>query len=217
MPPEDTDDVRLDQDSILLSQGSADAITVTWDPLSILPIMDASLYTVDIALYRLYTNPDGVPGGEYRPFLNILRDAPNNGIAVFPVPSNDELVPEVYPVSVRISVGSRTDFETSEEPSIIDGVGRSSTLSGLVAQWTSTLYYSVSMRLEARCVRWCARQETGIGERIRNRLPACPPRVDQARTQNSGLKEDSGFWTVRTNRFFHPEADTCFRQRNIAP
>lgn len=208
MPPEDTDHVQLDQNTLLLNRESPETITVTWDPPSLLPTMDPSSYRVNISLYRFISNTDG--GGEFRPFSDIgLTNQENNGRAVFSAEAigSDGLELDVYPVAVRISVAGPS--QATEQSSILNR------LSGIVAQWTSTLYYALSMRLETLCIRWCATQRTGIGESIRNRLPPCPPRVDQARTPNSGFTEDSGFWTQQTNRFFHPDAATCFRQNSF--
>lgn len=212
MPPEDTAYVRLEQDTLLLDQDSRERLTVRWDPQSILPTMEPSSYTVDIALFRFFTDSDG--RGEYRHYLNLMRDQDNNGMAMFFVPENNEVTPNVYPVAVRISVGRSRPLQPME---IIDRLGRSEEgAMGAVAQWTSTLYYAVSLGLEELCRRWSQSQPTDIGETIRTRLPPCPPRVDQARAPNSGFKEELGYWTQKANSFFHPGAATCFRQNTFA-
>lgn len=218
VPPESTDHVQLESDSVLLSSDNFENIQVRWEPESLFQTMDPSSYTVDISLYLLR---DSESGNEIRKLHDFVENLPNSGNAFFPVPTSTDIELDennVYEVSVRISISrpNRLGGTTEEaETSLIE------TLSGRVAQWTSTIYYAhgvnniaarLGITLERRCIDWCRDQPEGIGETILNRLPPCPPRVDQARAPNSGFAEDLGYWTRQSNRFFHPEAATCFRQ-----
>ena len=200
---EKTAHITLDQETVLLnvSQDSEDQLTIRWDPQSILPTIDPSSYLVDIALYRF--NRQSL---QLQYFLHVMRNHNNNGTATFSVPESNEIISfDVYPVALRISIGRPTSETSSLINRLVGGPE-------LVAQWTSTLYYVYSPQFMGLCDQWYNRQDVNIGEQIRDRLPPCPPRVDQARTPNSGMTEDSGYWIEKTNRFLHPGAATCFRQ-----
>ena len=187
---------------------SEEQLNITWDPQSLLPTIDPSLYTVDITLYRFQLDADNQVQFSY--FLHVMRDHTNNGTALFTAPESNESGGNIYPVVIRVSVGTPTSASNSETSSMISRFGRSG---DSVAQWTSTMYYLDSLRFQTMCTDWSRNQE--IGEAVRNRLPPCPPRIDQARAPNSGLSEDSGYWIEKSNRFFHPMAATCFRQNSF--
>lgn len=197
---------------MLLSPESDEQLTIRWNPQSILPTMEPLSYTIDITLYRFEKSSDNL--ADLRSFLRIVRDHKNNGTATFSVPeSNDPSVSrDIHPVAIRISVG-RPSQSNSDTASLINILGyRVEERSlGLVAQWTSTLYYHDSPSFRQLCTRWSQNQQTP-GETIVDRLPPCPRRVDQARAPNSGLTEDRGYWIQKANRFFHSGAATCFRQ-----
>ena len=212
--PEGLAHVTLDQETLLLNAESDEELTVRWNPQSILTAMDPSSYTVDITLYRFVIQPDD--GVQLQSFVHVMRNQENNGIVMFSVPdsnSQNPLISErIHPVAIRVSIG-RPAQPNSETTSLINFLGRSGERNsqGLVGQWTSTLYYSDAARFNRLCIAWSETQEM-TGEQIRDRLPPCPPRVDQAQTPNSGMTEDSGYWIEKTNRFLHPGAATCFRQ-----
>ena len=172
--------------------------------------MDPFLYTVDITLYRFQLDSENQVRFSY--FLHVLRDHANNGTALFTAPESNE-PGVIYPVAIRISVG-RANSSSPDVSSVIGRLGRSTQRPrGVVAQWTSTLFYLDSPQFSRLIRAWSTSQQgTGIGEAVRNRLPPCPPRMDQARAPNSGMSEDSGYWIQKSNRFFHPVAATCFRQ-----
>ena len=209
---EESTHVLLDGETVLLSPDGDEQLTIRWNPRSILPTMEPLSYTVDITLYRFERSSDNHVSFQH--FLNIMRDQENNGTVTFSVPeSNDPSISrDIHPVAIRISIG-RALQSNSDTASLINVLGyRVEERSlGLVAQWTSTLYYHDSPSFRQLCTQWSQNQQTP-GETIVERLPPCPRRVDQARAPNSGLTEDRGYWIQKANRFFHPRAATCFRQ-----
>ena len=209
--PDSTAHIRLEQETLLLNVDSDERLNITWNPQSLLPTMDPSLYTVDITLYRFRLDSENQVQFSY--FLHVMRDHANSGTALFTAPESNESGGDIHPIAIRVSVG-RASSSSPDASSVIGRLGRSiegDTL-GVVAQWTSTLYYLDSPRFSRLCNEWSMNQGRGVGEAVRNRLPPCPPRLDQAQAPNSGLSEDSGYWILKSNRFFHPGAATCFRQ-----
>lgn len=171
---------------------------------------------MDITLYRFQLDADNQVQFSY--FLHVMRDHTNSGTALFTAPESNESGGNIYPVIIRISVGRPMSISNPEVSSMISSFGRSveGNALGSVAQWTSTMYYMDSPRINMLCNQWSMDQEDErIGDIVRNRLPPCPPRIDQARAPNSGLSEDSGYWIQKSNRFFHPTAATCFRQSSF--
>ena len=159
---------------------------------------------VDINLYRFERSSDVHNPIVLQHYIDIMRNQQNNGTATFPVPESNVFTTSnnIYPVAIKISIGRPLQANSTL---IID-------LSGRAALWTSTLYYLEYPQFGGFCRDWINSQTFGIGEAIRERLPPCPWRVDQARAPNSGLTEDRGYWIQKANRFFHPGAATCFRQ-----
>ena len=204
----------LEQDTLLLDQESEERLSITWDPQSFLPTIEPSSYTVDISLFYFERRT-----GQLRYTLHIMNNHANSGSATFSAPESNagSLSEVISPVAVRVSVGRPTQ-SNADSAFIVNHLGSSGTRGedslGVVSQWTSTLYYFDRVPSNL-CTQWSDNQQpTSIAE-IRSRLPPCPPRVDQARAPNSGLKEDSGYWIQKSNRFFHPGAATCFRQSSF--
>jgi len=63
--------------------------------------------------------------------------------------------------------------------------------------------------LRSKCKKWCDEQPPNIGQEILDRLPPCPPTVQQAHVDNRFQLDN------RLIRFFHPGAENCFRQSTI--
>ena len=203
--PEDSSDVTFDQDTLLLVQNSNDKFTVRWEPQSLLPLLEPSSFTVNIALYQLDTSNTQ----EWMHFLDITRGHPNTGVAEFTVPNSNEIIaPAVYPVALRVSVGAH-----SQEDGILQSFNDLVVFAqDAVSQWRSNLNYAVSLNLLDRCLEWYQTQPPDIGNTILSRVPDCCQTEEKATAPNSGFIRDSHDALVA---FFHPDAASCYRQATI--
>ena len=189
-------------------QNSDDTFTARWDPHSLLPLLDPSLFTVSIELYRLE-----IESNKYAPFLNISQLHPNNGTVVFSVPQSSETEPQVYSVALRISVDAIEDDIAGEQTgNYFDDVISFS--KNTIIQWKSSLYYAVSLTLLDRCLDWFISEDsdTNIGQTLLSRVPDCCETEEKAAAPNSGFVRDDRDTFIS---FFHPEAATCYRQSTI--
>ena len=208
--PEDVTDISIDQDPLLLVRGSDNMYTAHWDPQSLLPLLDPSMFTVNIELYRLDIDKE-----EWLPFLGIASDHPNSGTVEFSAPSTVENQPEVYPVSLRISVGRLVSSPAGAQSGVsrlIEGVIRF--VNDAVSQWMSNLYYAVSMRLVKNCQAWYNSEPMDIGQQIASRVLPCCETEEKSAAPNSGFVRDTHDSLVA---FFHPGAASCYRQATITP
>ena len=197
--PRAVDDIELQQATRLFVQSSSDLFQVDWAPMNFLPLLDFDSYTVNIDLFRLVDENVG-----WVHFLNIARDHPNVGTATFNVPSSGLTDPEVYPVSLRISVGSALSS------GMFDDV--LSYAEGSVAVWKTDLYYATSLELFQRCVDWFLSEPPNIGQTLLDRVPSCCATEERAAAPNSGFVRD-GFDSLIA--YFHPDAASCYRQARI--
>ena len=108
--PEDTSDITLDENSLVIIQNSEERFTVHWDPQSLLPMVDPTFFTVDLKLYRLDDDRK-----DWKLFLTVMKGQPNSGVLEFSMPSSDDVETNVYPVALRISVGEQVVLGTQEE------------------------------------------------------------------------------------------------------
>ena len=179
-------------------------------------MVDPDRFYVDISITRLAS----LLG--FEDSLLLKRDVPNTGSCQLTIPVLNFTQPDdvVYVVGIQVILGRSRSVGGSGGNTLMPAdqiqireeleeilVNR---VRGLVRRWTTTLYYSFSDFLRARCQSWCASQPANIGQEIlRNVLP-CPPTVNRARFDNA-FREDTG---VRAflNGFFHPGTATCFRQ-----
>ncbi len=70
---------------------------------------------------------------------------------------------------------------------------------------------TVKRSIRQRCNSWCGGQLPNIGQEILRRLPPCPPTTQKAR-RDPQFEIDEHKSLIS---FFHPGADSCFRQRII--
>ena len=205
--PEDTSDISLDQDTLLLVQNSKETFTVHWDPQSLLPMVNPSFFTVNLNLYRL---DDDRKNWMY--FLDVQKGHPNTGVIDFFIPSTDEVELNVYPVALHISVGEQVAMGNQEEIFQVSDVIKSA--QDAVSQWFSSFfYYDIdSLDLFDECMDWYTQEPSDIGETLLNRVPDCCQTAERAAAPNSGFVRDTHDTLVA---FFHPNACSCYRQATI--
>ena len=205
--PEDTSDITVDQKTLVILQNSKEQFTAHWDPQSLLPMVDPSLFTVDLKLYRLVND-----GKDWIPFLNITSGHPNSGIIDFTVLSNNQMSLNLYPVALRISVGDALPTGAQEMALQVSAIIKSA--KDKVSQWFSSFFYYAidSLNLADECIEWYMSEPSNIGEMLLGRVPDCCQTVDRAAAPNSGFVRDTHDALVA---FFHPGAASCYRQATI--
>ena len=177
---------------------------------------DPASFRVNIAISEM-----DLRTGVWRPAARLATDEVNDGQAAVIIPEifSQSTLDEVRPMAMEVSIASTPNVgETSPPggmPTEAPPTGISGALQNMVGEvkrWSSVTFYSDTDRLLTPCQRWCNDQPEGIGREILDRLPPCPRTVEQARSPNSGFREDSGIARFLSQNFFHRGADTCFRQ-----
>ena len=193
---EESGDITLDQNVMLLTAGAP--VTMRWDPESLLPLVQASSFTVDIALYRFNDETQ-----TYTRFLDIARGSPNTGVAEFAVPSSNEAQQaSIYPVTLRLSVSGPSS------PSRRQTISLARALAGGVIRRAIPVYFGGSLSFRLLCAAWYLSEPSNMGESLLRQVPNCCATEEGASLPNSDFVRDN-----RLISFFHPEADTCFRQK----
>ena len=209
--PEDTSNINITTDqvnspSLLLVNGSRDNFRVEWNPESLLPLLKANLFTVNIRLQRLEKE-----NLEWEEFVDIKLGLPNNGTASFQAPNiskaHDDA--DAYPVAIQISVGP----PSSDSPQVEmyrDFLGN---VTDNVSLWRSDLFYADSLDMFESCMDWYGMASSfGNGTAIRSRVPCCKETQKKAAAPNSGFVRDRRDDLIA---FLHPNADTCYLQETI--
>ena len=65
--------------------------------------------------------------------------------------------------------------------------------------------------LRTTCEEWCMNQDENIGQMILDELPPCPPRLNQASRENSGLERE----LQCSVDIYHAGAEACFRGTQV--
>lgn len=197
----------MDQETLVILQNSKEQFTAHWDPQSLLPMVDPSLFIVDLKLYRLVND-----GKDWIPFLNITSGHPNSGIIDFTVLSSDQIGLNLYPVALRISVGEALPTGAQEMALQVSAIIKSA--QDKVSQWFSSFFYYAidSLDLADECNEWYISEPSNIGETLLSQVPDCCQTVDRAAAPNSGFVRDTHDALVA---FFHPGAASCYRQATI--
>ena len=188
----------------------------------LLPLQNPASYRVEIGLYRLNLNT-----GEGVELSSLASNVENSGRRDVTIPSifdnvsGGRMQTDAYPVVIQVTVASTAPEFLSKrqtDATLLQELTRE----GLrVNIWTGVAYYINLRTLSERyCNEWSQRQPLDIGNTTRDRLPPCPCTEAQARSPNSGFREErlssyiynitifDGLWRT----FFHPGTASCFRQ-----
>lgn len=176
---------------MLLTAGNR--VTMRWDPESLLPLVQASSFTVDISLFRFNDQTQ-----TWMRFLNIAQEHPNTGVAEFTVPISNEVQQDIYPVTLQLSIDRPSSPSRRQTTSLV----------GSLVRRAVHLYYGGSISLRLLCAAWYFTEPSNMGERLLSQVPNCCATEVGADLPNSDFVRDN-----RLISFFHPEADTCFRQK----
>ena len=226
----DSYEVYIDDDDLLFLEGTS--IGVHWSPLSILPVVNADDYSVDIRLTELID-------GSWRELLMLGSDLPNTGFAQLAVPAITEsktLFGSITPIMIQVSVSAKSTEESnlSVKRGIVSDILQKLGKSALRIIKNSPIRFIGKVALQAGqrllCERWSSLQLDGIGEAALEMLPPCPRTVAAANIPNSGFVEErvssivpligtiqnyfgSTIVDNEYREFFHPGTSSCFRQR----
>ena len=167
-----------------------------WDPESLLPLVLASSFTVDINLLQYNTEAQ-----TWIPFLSIAQGQPNTGDAEFTVPFSNEVQRDISPVTLQLSISRALRPSRRQTTSLVRTAGS-------LVRRAVHLYYGGSISLRLLCAAWYFTESSDMGERLLSQVPNCCATEAGAGLPNSDFVRDD-----RLISFFHPEADTCFRQK----
>ncbi len=206
---ENTNEVQLNSlQSPLINPQSR--ISISWEPNGLLPthVLDPTSYRVNIVLvlFNMHTGEwVEVPNGIVNPSQENTGQAE---VEINIVSDNNELINDVRPVAIQVKIDSAsTVMRQKRVAPLLLSLGR-------VIRWGKIIYYSLSNTLRTLCNSWCDSEPENIGQIILDelaRFAPCAPRVEQARSPNSGLVEDTGISRVLSNYLFHRGTETCFR------
>jgi len=189
---------------------------VTWNPENILlhtVFGEPSSFTVDVVLYEYNFNTE-----VWTELQVLANNIPNTGetqVVIEGIIDNRVTfeLPDVCRIAIAVAVSRES---TSLRKRTVD-FAQFERIAGAVKQWTREAYAVVKEMarnalaniLRSQCKKWCDEQPPTIGQEILDRLPPCPPTIQQACVDNR-FEQDN-----QLIGFFHPGAANCFRQSTI--
>ena len=192
---------------------SLTVLKLRWSPQSILPIQPANSYTVDIIL-REYN----ITSQEWK-FTSLAKNVPNTGYIEVTVPEmapaenyNDSVVPAV--VQISVSKSSSDQLLQSRKRGLLRRIAVET-----IAILTKVLIsIALPNDLETRlfCEVWGLTQSRKLAQQIAAELPPCPCTendIESPGSRDTFTKEERVF-AEGLQRVFHPDAKSCFRERN---
>ncbi len=216
-PDNENADVDFDYPSPLLLPD--ESFGVTWDPEDILPlpvIDDTLSFTVDIILYEF-----NLDSGLWVELQDLATDVPNTGerqVTIQAIEDNSRELPDVCPIAIAVVVSGESTSLSSNSKQGIDLLALIQRAAGTVKKWARQAYAIVNEVGKAlfrqKCYSWSRGEFPWPkidGQEILRRLPPCPPNAQKAR-QDPQFEIDEHKSLIS---FFHPDADSCFRQRII--
>ena len=172
-------------------------------------MVDPTFFTVNLKLYRLDDDRK-----DWIPFLDLVQGHPNSGDIEFSLSLSDKIGSSVYPVALRISVGGPAPMGDQDDGIFALLQRAIQSAQDIVSQWFSTFFYYAidSLNLFQKCLEWYLNEPSNIGEVLLSRVPDCCQTAERAAAPNSGFVRDTHDTLVA---FFHPGADSCYRQATI--
>lgn len=185
-----------------LTVESNEVIYISWLP-TLLPNTDHTSNVVDINIYEIQSG-----GGSLRFIKTLGKDIPNSGSAQVNIaldsPMSKVDVQPITPVLFQISLAKSQIRRSAREVSF-------QSLLESIHLWSMTQYLKVRSLFDD-CEEWYATEDSGIGEKLLEETECCPRTVGNARSFRR-LKEETGVIAKKLQGYFHPSADTCFRQK----
>ena len=214
MDVENAHQVDLTLPGNILTFTSGSTAQIQWNPNTIFPNVDSSLYSVDIVLNEL--DP---ASNQWNERALLLGNTPNDGEETIRITDPPVSAVDLSPIAIQVSVNVMSLNTSQTNAQYLRLVSRLR-----VGRWTSQFYYIqpiVAMRVSRQlCGAWFSAESSEIGRALTEASVACPPRRDQAVLPNSGLNEvqlssffGNTMYQTQWLGYFHPRASSCFRQR----
>ena len=202
VPNDKASEINFENEDPVVSSGTM--IKLRWSPETILPVVPADSYRVDITLREFNNTSQGWV------FTDIAKDLQNTGYAE--VVAQEFVSPENYDDTVTSAV---IQIGVSESTSDVQIVKRG-IFSNLFKALKTIVIFTVKVVkaifvdpfFRVGCEVWGAFQSSDNAQQILASLPPCPCTVSEIREQTNIFEEDNKFIS-----FYHPGSASCFRQR----
>ena len=196
--------VETQSESLLVE--AHETIGINWPQQLLLPPITAMIpggLRIDIKLYKITSSPNAETTRE--PLATLSPDFVNPGTATITIPDLSNMInATVCPVVIKVEATKTLVNYTS-------------------ALWTGMKYLITSTNNRPLCEEWSARQPSGEGNNILDRVAReypCPPTISRVRIDNSGFEEDykpsqllpPSMLDSIPREFFHPGSSACYRQ-----
>ena len=205
MAHDEAAEVTLENELPLIESGTM--LKLRWSPQSIVPILPADSYTVDIVL-REYNNTL-----QKWVFVDIARNVPNTGYTEVAAPNMEaasDLPDSVAPAVIQIGVSNIQFHKRSIFPdSVVDAIA-------FFTKVALRLALPNDKVLRAFCEAWGLTQSPDTVQQIAESLPPCPctqSEIESTAGRSRFFKEE-GLLAEGLQKVFHPDSDSCYRQRN---
>jgi len=200
---EDTTEVSYED--VMLSIG--DEIIIRWSPNSIVPqplqehILGTQTFSVDISFYMIDPDAENVSL-----VAKLATNVPNTGMYQLTLQEMD-IIEDYTSGTIGVTISEQLDTRNKRGiTAVLKTVGRAAVKYGPPAILRTAV---TVVAFRALCEVWAGFQGN-VGEEILSRLPPCPP------TRRQALKDDN-FDEESFSFVFHPNAASCFKQRDFTP
>jgi len=188
---------------------SNDMVEITWNKDSLLPRSITELYNVTITV-NIQLNELNAETGAIQSIRNLASNVSNTGQYEVKIPSMyNSMSMAVFQITIAEVLSNSLDL-IAPIPEHIGMIYNH--IKGAIFQWSNIIYVSGSNYLRNQCDEWCDNEPEGIGERISERLPPCPPTVSRAEADSTFKEDDPVLVGDILREIFHPGASSCFRQ-----
>ena len=172
-------------------------VTVTWNP-EFLPVNDPQNYKVDIVLYELSPTD-----GSQRYITTVLTDAANSGSAEVTIPkykTGRAVILNLLKVTLAQS------HTRGKRLALLLGLKTAHAVRVAIIVASNAYRYK-------RCYDWLKSEPDG--DSLLEQVDPCPKNKEDASLPNSKFQIEgkTEIFGLRKHRFFHPLAESCFRQK----
>ena len=205
VPNDKASEINFENEDPVVSSGTM--IKLRWSPETILPVVPADSYRVDITLREFNNTSQGWV------FTDIAKDLQNTGYAEVVAP--EFISPENYDDTVTSAI---IQIGVSESTSEVQTVKRG-IFSNIFKAIKKIVIFTVKVVkaifvdpfFRVGCEVWGAFESSNSAQQILASLPPCPCTASEVQEQRNVFEEEDKGKTFRN--FFHPGSANCFRQR----
>ena len=164
--PESISDVQIESayDLLLFNETT---FQISWDPQSLLPVVDPNLYLVDIKLYILSNESQ-----EYELYGDLVTNHSNFGEATLSLPQELINSTNVFSFLVEVSIAFPFEDILDEIRRIIDELKEG------IRKWSNRAIAFIERIIDPitglLCELWCLGEPQGIGDKLLRSVRPCP-------------------------------------------